>query len=57
MFLGYPWNIFETDIRGMLLEYSGNITSWLLEFAKRSTFFIIKSYTFNTKIAFPLRIF
>ena len=21
-----PWNIFETEIRGMLLEYSGNIT-------------------------------
>ena len=29
------------------------ITSRLLEFAKRSTFVIIKSYTFNTKITFP----
>ena len=26
IFRGCPWNIFETEIRGMLLEYSGNIT-------------------------------
>ena len=26
IFRGYPWNIFETEIRGMFLEYSGNIT-------------------------------
>ena len=31
----YHWNIFETDIPGMFLEYSENITLWLLEFAKR----------------------
>ena len=37
----------------MLLEYSGNITSRLLEYAKRSTFIIIKSYTFSTKTTFP----
>ena len=42
-------NIFGTDIRRMFLKYSGKITSWLLEFGKRSTLFIIKSYTFNTK--------
>ena len=39
IFRGYPWNIFETEIRGMFFEYSGNIALWLLEFAKRSTFF------------------
>ena len=44
IFRGYPWNIFDTDIRGMFLEYSENITLWLLEFAKRWTFVIIKSY-------------
>ena len=22
---GYPWNIFETEIRGMFFDYSGNI--------------------------------
>ena len=55
MFLGYPWNIFETDIHGMSLKYSGNVTSLLLEFAKRSRFVIIISYTFNTKTTFPLR--
>ena len=53
IFQGYYWNTFETDICGMLLEYSGNITSWLLEFAKRSTFLIIKSHTINTKTTFP----
>ena len=47
----------ETDNRGMFLEYSGNITKWLLEFAERSTFVIIKSYTFNTKATFPSRTF
>ena len=26
IFRVYPWNDFETDIRGMFLEYSGNIT-------------------------------
>ena len=57
IFRGYPWNTFETDIRGMFLEYSGHITSWLLEFAKRSTFVINKSYTFNTKTTFPSRTF
>ena len=51
------WNEFETDIPGMLLEYSGNITLWLQKFAKRSIFVIIKSYTFNTKSTFPLRTF
>ena len=31
---GYPWNIFETEIRGMFFEYSGNIVLRLLDFAK-----------------------
>ena len=26
IFRGYPLTIFETEIRGMFLEYSGNIT-------------------------------
>ena len=26
IFRGYPWNIVETKIRGMFLEYSKNIT-------------------------------
>ena len=56
-FRGYPWNIFETDICGTFLECSGNTTSWLLKFAKRSTFVIIKSYTFNIKTNFPSRVF
>ena len=57
MICGYPSNIFEIDICEMFFEYSGNITSQLLEFAKRSTFVIIKSYTFNTKTTFPSRTF
>ena len=55
LFRGYSRNMFEIDIRRMFLEYPGNITSWLLEFSQRSTFVIIKSYTFNTKITFPQR--
>ena len=62
IFRGYSWNVFETDIRGMSLEYSGNITSWLLEFAKRSTFDVIISYTLKRlfhrelfKKSFPLK--
>ena len=39
----------------MFLEYSGNITLWLPELAKRSIFVITKSYTFNTKTTFPSR--
>ena len=39
----------------MFLEYFENITSWLLEFAKISTFAIIKSYTFNTKYNFSIK--
>ena len=54
---GYPWNTSETDIRGMFLEYSGNISSGLLELAKRSTFIIIKSYDFSIKTTFPSRTF
>ena len=57
IFRGYPWNIFEAGICGIFLEYSGNITLWLLEFAWESTFVIIKSYTFNTKTIFPSRTF
>ena len=57
LFRGYPWNIFETDICGMFLKYSGNITSWLLDFAKRSPFVINKPYTFNIKTTFPSRNF
>ena len=57
IFWGYPWNILEIDIHGMFLKYSGNITSWLLEFVKRSTFVTIKSHAFNTKTTFPSRTF
>ena len=57
IFQGYPWNIFETEIRGMFFVYSGNIALWLLEFAKRSSFVIVKSYTFNTKTNFSSSIF
>ena len=46
----HSWNIFETEIRGMFFEHSGKINLWLLEIAKRSTFIIVKSYIFNTKI-------
>ena len=52
-----PWNIFEIDIRGMFLEYSENITSRLLEFVKRWTFVIIKSYTLNAKNNFSIENF
>ena len=45
--------MFETDIRELSLEYSGNITSRLLDFDKISTFVIIKAYTFSTKTTFP----
>ena len=48
--------LFWTDIRGLFLKYRGNITLWLLEFTKISAFVIIKSYTFNKKVTFPLRI-
>ena len=56
IFRGYPWNIFETEICGMLLEYSGNIALWLLKFAKRLTFVFVKSYIFNTETTFPSRV-
>ena len=55
IFREHLWNNFETDTRGMFLEYSGIITLWLLEFAKRSTVVIIKSDILNTKTAFPSR--
>ena len=35
IFRGYLGNIFETNICEIFLEYSENITSWLLEFAKK----------------------
>ena len=57
IFQEYPWNDFETDIRGMFFEYSGNITLRLLEFAKRSIFVIIKSCTFHTKTTFSSKTF
>ena len=57
IFQEYAWNDFETDFRRMFLEYFENITLWLLEFAKRSTFVIIKSWTFNTKKNFHRRHF
>ena len=47
----------ETDIRELFPEYSGNITFWLLEFDKISTFVFIKAYNFNTKTTFPWRTF
>ena len=50
-------NIFETNICHIFLEYSGNIASWLLKFAKKPTFVITKPYTFNTKTTFPSRTF
>ena len=49
--------MFKIEISGMFFEYSGNTALWLLEFAKKSTFVIIKSYTLNTKTTFPSRIF
>ena len=52
-----PWYIFEIDIRGMFLEYSENITSRLLEFVKRWTFVITKSYTLNAKNNFSIENF
>ena len=57
IFRGYPWNIFEIEIHGMFREYSGIIALRLLEFAKRSTFVVVKSYTFKTITTFPSRIF
>ena len=57
MFRGYLWNIFETEIRGIFLECSGNITLWLLEFAKRSTFVIVKSYILIQKQLFHWKLF
>ena len=45
------------NIRGMFLEYFGNITLSLLEFPKRSTFVIIKSDTFNKKATFSSKTF
>ena len=57
IFRGYPWNIFETEIRWIFVEYFGNIALWLLEFDRRSTFvFVVNSYIFNTKTTFPSRI-
>ena len=41
----------------MFFEYFGNIALWLLDFAKRSTFVIVKSYTFNTNIIFSFKMF
>ena len=52
IYLKYFWNR-----RGMFLQYSGNITSWLLEFAKRSTFVIIKTYTLTQKQLFHRELF
>ena len=57
MFRGYPWNIFETEIREIFFEYYGNIALRLLEFAKRSTFVIVKSYSSSTETIFPMKIF
>ena len=57
IFRGYPWNIFETEIRGMFFEYSGNIALWLLEFAKRPTIVISKSYTLIEKQLFHWELF
>ena len=41
----------------MFFEYSSNIALRSLEFRKRSTFVIVKSYTFNTKTNFVSKIF
>ena len=57
IFRGYPWNIFETEICGTFFQYSEKSALQLLEFAKRSTFHIVKLYTFNTKTTFRARIF
>ena len=42
---------------GPLLSENPRCALGLLEFSKRSTFVIAKSYTFNTKTTFPLRSF
>ena len=47
----------SSNVPQMYLKCSPNITLWLLEFAKRSAFVTIKSYTFNTKTTFPWRTF
>ena len=41
----------------MFFEYSSNIALRSLEFGKRSTFVIVKSYTFNTKANFSSKNF
>ena len=41
----------------MFFEYSGNIALRFLEFGKRWTFVIVKSYTFNTKTNFSSKNF
>ena len=55
--LQYSKDVLGIFLKQIFLVYSGNITFWLLEFAKRSTFVVINSHTFNTKITFPLRTF
>ena len=52
IFQEYPWNDFETDIRGMFFEYSGNITLRLLEFAKRSILLLSNHALFTQKQLF-----
>ena len=51
--LKYSGDILGISLKQTFVEYSSNI----VEFAKRSTFFIIKSYTFNTKTTFLSRTF
>ena len=48
-FWEYTLSTFETDIRGMFLEYSGNIISWLLEFVKRSKTLLTQKTTFPSR--------
>ena len=59
--LQYSENILEIFLKQTFVVCSsnilGNITLWLMEFAKRSTFVIIKSYNFNTKQLFRREFF
>ena len=57
---------YSEDILGIFLkqtlvecsqEHSGNITSWLVDLVKKSTFITTNSYTFNTKTTFPSKTF
>ena len=59
--LQYSGDILEIFLKQTFMECSSKVLETLLRdywnFAKGSTFVIIKSYTFNTKLTFPSRTF